>query len=408
MVPQPDRTKWAEQKEQAKMALWSGLGLSGGGAAAVGAVAVVGVVAGAVGLRTVIFPPAPEPVIATPAPEVTPEVEPEAVPTPAPKAEPEADVPQVAAIPEPEPEPEPEPAPAAPLANVVRIDAFGSALIAGSAPPASTVALAIDGEEVYSTPASRSGEFAALFDIPPSDQGRTLTLTALLADGTRLNAADSILISPFAGHVAPEAPALVAAAPQAPVSETTLAEVAVPAADARPAAPKLLRASAEGIEIVQGAPELTTNIGLDTISYDEIGDVVLAGRANTQGFVRVYLNNQPVKTTQIGLEGTWQTQLPQVDTGIYTLRIDEVSEEGTVVSRLETPFERTAPEIAVAQQAQTSAQVITVQPGFTLWGIAEQMMGEGEQYVQVFNANKELIRDPDLIYPGQVFTMPAE
>lgn len=50
---------------------------------------------------------------------------------------------------------------------------------------------------------------------------------------------------------------------------------------------------------------------------------------------------------------------------------------------------------------------ITVQPGFTLWGIAAQNLGDGVAYVQVFEANKDKIRDPDLIYPGQVFTLPA-
>jgi nucleoid-associated protein YgaU len=56
----------------------------------------------------------------------------------------------------------------------------------------------------------------------------------------------------------------------------------------------------------------------------------------------------------------------------------------------------------------TAPVTITVQPGFTLWGIANDMMGEGTMYVQVFEANKDKIRDPDLIYPGQVFTVPQE
>ena len=50
---------------------------------------------------------------------------------------------------------------------------------------------------------------------------------------------------------------------------------------------------------------------------------------------------------------------------------------------------------------------ITVQPGFTLWGIASQQFGDGVMYVQVFEANKDKIRDPDLIYPGQVFVIPT-
>ncbi|QYZ71879.1 LysM peptidoglycan-binding domain-containing protein [Neotabrizicola shimadae] len=50
---------------------------------------------------------------------------------------------------------------------------------------------------------------------------------------------------------------------------------------------------------------------------------------------------------------------------------------------------------------------ITVQPGNTLWKIARDNFGEGVLYVQLFEANKDQIRDPDLIYPGQVFTVPA-
>ena len=48
----------------------------------------------------------------------------------------------------------------------------------------------------------------------------------------------------------------------------------------------------------------------------------------------------------------------------------------------------------------------TVQPGSTLWAIARDRYGEGEMYVRVFEANKDKIRDPDLIYPGQIFTVP--
>jgi len=51
---------------------------------------------------------------------------------------------------------------------------------------------------------------------------------------------------------------------------------------------------------------------------------------------------------------------------------------------------------------------ITVQPGYTLWGIARASLGDGILYVQVYNANKDKIKNPDLIYPGQVFTLPVQ
>ena len=50
---------------------------------------------------------------------------------------------------------------------------------------------------------------------------------------------------------------------------------------------------------------------------------------------------------------------------------------------------------------------MTVQPGNNLWTLAREHYGSGVMYTQIFTANLELIRDPDLIYPGQIFRIPA-
>ena len=55
-----------------------------------------------------------------------------------------------------------------------------------------------------------------------------------------------------------------------------------------------------------------------------------------------------------------------------------------------------------------SAVIVTVQPGYSLWRIARESYGEGILYVKVYEANKDQIRDPDLIYPGQIFTVPGQ
>jgi nucleoid-associated protein YgaU len=82
--------------------------------------------------------------------------------------------------------------------------------------------------------------------------------------------------------------------------------------------------------------------------------------------------------------------------------------------------EAAAPEVAPASEPATNEPAtadpaaaaaaapitITVQPGFTLWAIARETYGDGVLYVQVFEANRDKIKDPDLIYPGQVFTVP--
>ena len=181
-----------------------------------------------------------------------------------------------------------------------------------------------------------------------------------------------------------------------------------------PTAPSVLLADDTGIRVLQNggnAPSVTQTVIIDTISYDHAGEVALGGRGSGSGFVRVYLNNKPIKTTKIGIDGQWKTPLPEVDTGVYTLRVDEINEAGAVTSRMETPFKREEPEVLAAldtrsDEAKDDTGVMTVQPGHSLWKIARERYGQGELYVKLYRANRSRIRNPDLIYPGQVFEIP--
>jgi len=49
---------------------------------------------------------------------------------------------------------------------------------------------------------------------------------------------------------------------------------------------------------------------------------------------------------------------------------------------------------------------VRVQPGNSLWRIARRVYGRGTRYTVIYEANRKSIRDPDLIYPGQVFIVP--
>ncbi|WP_172294380.1 LysM peptidoglycan-binding domain-containing protein [Pseudoruegeria sp. HB172150] len=195
-----------------------------------------------------------------------------------------------------------------------------------------------------------------------------------------------------------------------------------PAGVSEPEAPTVLLADDTGIKVLQAGetPAPVQSVILDTISYDPEGEVSLGGRGTEGGFVRVYLDNQPVKTTEIGVDGQWRMPLPDVDTGVYTLRIDELGPDGTVVSRVETPFQREDAELFASAAPQGDAgteagaaprapvELLTVQPGNTLWGIADEKYGDGLLYVRVFEANRDRIRDPHWIYPGQVFSLPED
>ncbi len=174
----------------------------------------------------------------------------------------------------------------------------------------------------------------------------------------------------------------------------------------------VIRSNEEGVKVINPAapsPDITSQIALDTISYSDLGDVELTGRAQQAAEeVRVYLNNVPITSLPIADDGNWQGALPNVDTGVYNLRIDEVNEAGKVISRVETPFKREDPVVLAAAQTSAPVSAITVQKGATLWAIARDRYGEGFQYVQIFEANRDTISDPDLIFPGQVFKLPGE
>ena len=81
---------------------------------------------------------------------------------------------------------------------------------------------------------------------------------------------------------------------------------------------------------------------------------------------------------------------------------DEQSSDGETVATEAQP----ADTASVLRTPSQTFRVRTVQPGSTLWAIAKESYGAGIEYFKVFEANKERIRDPDLIYPGQVFEIP--
>jgi len=174
----------------------------------------------------------------------------------------------------------------------------------------------------------------------------------------------------------------------------------------------ILKATELGVELLSvPRPEVMDAVALDTISYSQAGEVQLSGRAQPDtDRVQVYLDNRSVISLKVDAAGRWRGDLPDVDAGVYTLRVDEVSQNGQITSRVETPFKREAAEVlarAAAAQDGLLTQ-ITVQKGATLWGIAEERYGDGWLFVNVFEANGDQIRDPNLIYPGQVFSLPLD
>ena len=255
-----------------------------------------------------------------------------------------------------------------PKFDLVRVEEDGSAIIAGSAKPNSEVRLLVDGKELEVVEADGSGTFAILTTIPTGEKPLELQLED--ANDNSMKSKDTVLV--------------------------------IPNKETENKSPKIVIAETSGEIIVQdqneAAPQIQS-LSLDTINYTASGDVVLAGRAASEQTVRIYVDNEPVVLGEVN-NGKWNFEIPNIEEGIYTLRVDALNEEGEVVDRVESPFQRVILEMENGQA--------TIQPGFTLWKLAELKYGFGMRYVQIFEANRDSIKDPDLIYPGQVFQIPEK
>ncbi len=56
----------------------------------------------------------------------------------------------------------------------------------------------------------------------------------------------------------------------------------------------------------------------------------------------------------------------------------------------------------------TTGLTYTVRRGDTLSGIAEEQLGDADRWPEIFALNRDVIEDPNKIFPGQVLTLPDE
>lgn len=267
----------------------------------------------------------------------------------------------------------PEVDPNVPAFDVVRIDPQGNTVIAGRAVPDSTVVILDDGREVGRVTADARGEWVFLPDEPLPPGNRELTLRAIAPDGTEATSEEVVIL------VVPEDPGARTLALQA----------------GRDGAPsRLLQGAAPLAE--QGA------LALDVVDYDDDGKLVVSGRAAAGATVQLYLDNEFLGRATAGREdGAWSLSPDTpASVGPHTLRADMLGPDGAVQARVEVPFERTAPEVPEGVR-------VVVQPGNNLWLLARRAYGAGTSFTVIYDANKGHIRNPDLIYPGQVFILPS-
>jgi len=295
-----------------------------------------------------------------------------------------------------------------PAFDIARIEPTGEAVIAGRAMPGATVELLRNGEFHDRAVADQSGQFVM---VPPRLPSGTydLTLRAQQPDGKQARSKQSVAVALEPNATEPPVVALMT-----PNKPTVVLS--------QPAASKPM-AGALVVEAVETEPG---------------GKLHVSGQARPGAGLRLYLNDSFVASVTAGTDGRFAVTINEgVAPGSYRIRLDEVgSNSGAVRARAEVPFKvpDTATTSVPAQATSSTAQrpqlatagttvpapatspstvvvpkiaTTTVSRGDSLWRLSHLTYGAGTRYAVIYKANREQIRNPNLIYPGQIFVLPT-
>ena len=278
-----------------------------------------------------------------------------------------------------------------PSFDVVTISPGGEAVIAGRGEPNSKITLRDGEEELGTVETDSTGTWVFVPDEPLSEGVRELDLLTKTPEGIEVNSGEVVVLMLPSHNVEHE----------------------IAANDGKPAIPLAVLLSREdggSAKLLQGKEPIhgliaSESLTLDILNYDASGQIDFSGQGKPDTRISAYIDNELIGITTVMPDGTW-TLLPsdQVAPGLHTLRIDQVDElTGQVISRLETPF-----SMASFERPMSGEGLVIVQPGNSLWRIARRLYGQGIRYTMIFAANQDQIRNPALIYPGQIFVVPSE
>ncbi len=270
-----------------------------------------------------------------------------------------------------------------PTFDVVRVGPKGDTVIAGRAEPGSTVVILDNGKPIGKVVADGRGEWAFVPEKPLSAGNRKLSLKMILPGG------DSIISDDVVVLVVPERDKDIAGRDTKKVSGALALKVT------RRGGPSTLMQS-------PGGPT-PKGLSIEILDYDDTGRLIITRRADAKARVNVYLDNGFIGRAMANGEGLWRLSPDNMFApGLYTLRADQVDGKGKVMARISMPISRAEPITNVQPEP-----FVIVQPGNSLWRLAHRTYGKGMRYTTIFQANKDQIKDPDLIYPGQVFALPV-
>jgi len=300
-----------------------------------------------------------------------------------------------------------------PAFDVVRISPSGRAVIAGRAEPGGKVTVLDNGISLGSVYANERGEWVLLPEdtLPAGD--RELSLVLNTVDGVQVTSKQVVVLSVPKPLQKPMTTAERGSAEQAGKAALDKPDTPDPSfvsAGNEGVVAILVERDGNGPSRVLQSPDLAgegvgkeSEVTIRSVDYDIAGDMTLAGRTEPDATVNIYVDEEYVGSAKASKEGDWQlTPVEDVEPGQHKLRVDKVDAEGVVLARIETPMSRADPQELLFGDA-----LVVVQPGNSLWRISRRAYGGGTYYTEIYGANRGQILDPNIIFPGQILTLPV-
>lgn len=423
--------------------------LAAGGSAAAATVAYV---SGA--LDPYLAPPAAIASLPTPS-STTP-----AADKPAEPAKPAAEAPAGAA-----------PAVVAPSFDVVRVEDNGAVVIAGKAAGGAKVEIVTGSQVIGAAVAGADGDFAVVLDKPLKPGDYQIVLRATAPDNVVATSTETAVVSvpsePGGQVLAlveePGKPAELITVPKP--AEAPKQPAAEQPANAPATTPEAQTAT-QPAPATSDAPTAQAKVVVEAVEI-EGKKIFIAGAADASRKVRAYANEILIGETQTSPDGRFLIEAErELPVGDYIIRVDALEPDGVkVVARAAVPFQREpgesiaavapqepAKQPAAAQQPEANPEAaapapvtgeapaapaaseakpadvaaapampeatapkleavngaVIIRRGDSLWRISRRVYGHGVRYSNIYLANQDQIRDPDRIWPGQVFRVPEK
>lgn len=262
-----------------------------------------------------------------------------------------------------------------PSFDIVSVDPRGQAVIAGRAAPGDRVTVLDGDKRLGEVTADARGEWVLVPEAPIGAGNRQLSLEATTPNGgAPRRSADVVALS-----INPAGPGN---------DEKRALAVLLPGEPGKPA--RILQSGEAG--------EQARQLSLESVERGA-GRLIVSGHASPGARVKAYLGDHGLGTATADSSGAWSLSSRRSAEGDDLLRLEELGGDGHVVRQVST-------RLSMAPPAAGSPTTYVVERGNSLWLIARRLYGEGLRFTMIYQANRDQIRDPDRIYPGQQFKLP--